>query len=524
MVDMMLFFLRKIKNDFILLIKSIFYKENKMLLLKRLPVHSFNENIAYVNRECTAYKVDDICDVTRVEIHGGSSPVYAFLNVVDDNRLVKPGELALNMEAFRAMALPEGARVSMVLTEAPQSLSTVHKKIRGGVLTLNEYVSIVNDIRMRKYANMDIAALLTACHSFFTPTEAVNLVKALTAEKNLYWDEEDIVVDTYSLGNIPGNNTDIIVMAIVAAYGLPIPKAVSFNSGTGYGVANTMAVFADINQTAVEVQKIVKENRGVVFNYDVLPVFKTLSVLQEVSRYLNFGDEMFAIVEMLAEKISAGVTHLVVDIPVGVKTLVKTAQQAVFVRKFLEYAGDLLGIHIDAVVTDGREPVGAGIGAMLEARDVMQILHGKENAPKDLREKALFLAGRVLEFDPKLRGGQGYNAAKEILSSGRALEAFNRITTVQGEGRQVDLGVLTRDVLALNSGKVTAVDNQVIAKISLLAGAAQYPGSGLYLMKKNGDKVAKGDVLYRIYACDAGAFALANSFAEANCGYEISRD
>ena len=496
-----------------------------MLLLKHLPIHSFNENIAYVNKECTAYKVDDIKTMVRVEIHGGSVPISAFLNVVTSNRFVKPGELALNTEAFRAIGLPEGARVSIVMNEPPLSLSAVHKKIRGGVLTLNEYKSIVHDIQMHRYSNIDLTSFLTACYSFFTPTEAVCFVKALLAEKKLYWDEEDIVVDSYTLGNIPGNNTDLIVMAIVAAYGLPIPKSIVRDKGMNCGFSNTLEFFTDVDKTAVEVQKIIKGARGAVFNYNILPVYKELSVLQNVSSYLNFDDEIFAVIEMLAEKVSAGVTHLVVDIPVGAKTLVKTTQQAVFVRKFLEYAGDMLGINIDAVVTDGREPVGAGIGALLEARDIMQILHNKENAPNDLKEKALFLAGRILEFDPKLRGGQGYNAAKEILTSGRALQAFEKIVAMQGKTRQTsDLGMLMRDVAASVSGKVRAIDGKIIRKISVLAGASQCPGAGVYLMKKAGDMVAKGETLYQIYACDAGAFALANSFAEADNGYEISYD
>ena len=495
-----------------------------MLLLKHLPIHSFNENVSYVNKECTAYKVDDIRTITRVEIHGGAVPVGAFLHVVEDNKLVKPGELALNTEAFRALGLPEGARVSLVLTEKPQSLSIVRKKIRGGVLGLNEYQSIINDIKMRQYADIDVAAFLTACHSFFTPAEAVALIKAIASERNLFWDEEDIVTDSYTLGNVPGSNTDVVVTAIVAAYGLPIPKTVAFENGNG-GVSGIMHMFADIDKKTVELQKLIKENRGAVVNDNILSAWRSLSVLRSVSRYLDLDDEFFAVVEMLAEKISAGVTHLVVDIPVGPNSLIKSARRAVYMRKFLESTGDLLNVRIDVVVTDGREPIGAGVGALLEARDTMQILHNKENAPKDLREKALFLAGRILEFDPKLRGGQGYNAAKEILASGRALDAFEKIVNAQGKTVSVaDVGMLSRDVLAQSSGTISAIDNKIIQKIGMFAGMAQYAGAGLYLMKKNGDKVAKGDVLYRIYACDAGAFALANSFAEANCGYEISRD
>ena len=71
-----------------------------MLNLKHIAVSSFNENLAYIHRDCVAYKVDDIKTLTKVEIHGGVKPIFAFLQIVDDAKLVKPNELGLNTEAF----------------------------------------------------------------------------------------------------------------------------------------------------------------------------------------------------------------------------------------------------------------------------------------------------------------------------------------------------------------------------------------------------------------------------------------
>ena len=192
------------------------------------------------------------------------------------------------------------------------------------------------------------------------------------------------------------------------------------------------------------------------------------------------------------------------------------------IRKLVEYVGDMLSIEIDAVITDGSEPIGNGIGAVLEARDVMRILRNKEEAPQDLLEKSLFLAGRILEFDPKLRGGQGYHVAKEILSSGRALETMNRIIYAQGKAPQAQIGHLTRDIVSSRAGVVESIDNHQINKIGVLAGASQYPGAGLDLLKKVGDFVEPGETLYRIHSVSASDFAFANSYADGDSGYEIS--
>lgn len=90
-----------------------------MLTLKHLPINSFNENIAYLHKDCVAYKLEDIKFMTKVEIHGGAKPIYAFLNIVDDENLVSPEQLALNTEAFSLLNLPEGSNITLALTPPP---------------------------------------------------------------------------------------------------------------------------------------------------------------------------------------------------------------------------------------------------------------------------------------------------------------------------------------------------------------------------------------------------------------------
>lgn len=494
-----------------------------MLKLKHLPISSFNENIAYVHKDCIAYPLDELKTITRVDIHGGAAPLCAFLNVTDDASVVKPNEIALNDEAFKLLSLPEGARVNIIFSEPPMSLNMVRKKIQGHVLSLNEYKAIITDIKMRKYTNIEVAAFLTAFNSFVTAPEIVSLAQAMLTERNLFWDEEEIVADCYTIGSVPANNVDLLVTSIVAAYGIPIPKVVIPNTSSCYGTANAMKVFADIDKSAIQLKRLIKENRGAVISYETLPVAKILSVLNSVGNFLNIDDDALDIAQLLALKMAAGVNHLLIDIPVGPETLIKNAKQAIKVRKFLEYAGDKLGITVDVVVTDGREPVGQGIGAVLSARDVMRILKCKDNAPEGLTQKALFLAGRVLEFDPDLRGGQGYAIAKEILNSGRALEAFNQIIDDQGGHQYIELGSLVHDVLSDKNGTVVAIDNTTIKKIGRLAGADKYPEAGIFLLKKTGDKVTKGEPLFQIVACDSESLSAALSFVDADNAYNIEK-
>jgi thymidine phosphorylase len=167
-------------------------------------------------------------------------------------------------------------------------------------------------------------------------------------------------------------------------------------------------------------------------------------------------------------------------------------------------------------------PIGRGIGPVLEARDVMQVLQNHPDAPQDLRQKSLRLAGRVIEFDPDVRGGEGYRIARDILDSGRALASMNAIIDAQGR-RAVPppLGDKVFDVLAPSDGVVVGIDNLRLARIARLSGAPQVPGAGVDLRVKLGQAVKAGDPLYRLHARFEADFSFACGMAQQDNGYRL---
>jgi thymidine phosphorylase len=184
-----------------------------------------------------------------------------------------------------------------------------------------------------------------------------------------------------------------------------------------------------------------------------------------------------------------------------------------------------MGLSLDVVITDGRQPVGQGVGPVLEARDVMRVLQNDPRAPDDLRQKALRLAGRLIECDPDVRGGDGYAIARDILDSGRALARMNAIIAAQGttgfDHNHPALGALTLDVVAQASGVVAGIDNYQIARVARLAGAPKVPGAGVDLMHKLGDTVAAGDLLYRVHASYPADLEFARHACERDSGYRL---
>ena len=391
----------------------------------------------------------------------------------------------------------------------------------GNILSASEYKAIINDIAAHRYSNMDIAAFLIASGSFMSAPETLSLTDALVGDKVFNWDNENMVVDHHCLGGVPGNKTDIIITAIVAAYGLPIMKTASRSVTSCAGVADTFGVLANVDIDEQKIRQLISESRGAIVDYNKLPLVSACKLISAVERSIGVSQQQHIVSEILAMKLAAGVTHMVLDIPVGPTARVKSTAEAVQIRKLVEYVGDMLSLQVDVVITDGSEPIGNGVGAVLEARDVMKVLRNRDDAPQDLKEKSLFLAGRILEFDPKLRGGQGYHVAKEILTSGRALEAINHIIYTQGKAPQARLGNLTREITSRQSGTIRSIDNRRITQIGRLSGANQYAGSGLDLLKKAGEKVEVGEALYIIHSTNSNDFALANSAVEGDNGYDI---
>jgi thymidine phosphorylase len=192
-------------------------------------------------------------------------------------------------------------------------------------------------------------------------------------------------------------------------------------------------------------------------------------------------------------------------------------------RKLFEFVGDHFGISVEVVTTDGRQPIGNGIGPVLEAQDVMAVLGNEPHAPADLREKSLRLAAHLLEHDPGLRGGAGYARARELLESGAALKQMQKIIEAQGPSVcRTDLGTLTADIPAAQDGFVEAIDCLRLNRLARTAGAPIDKGAGIRLFKKIGDRVERGEPLYRIYAFGEPEFDLAVAAATDDAGYIVS--
>jgi len=477
-------------------------KASDQLKLRRVAIDTYRENVAYLHRDCEIYRAEGFQALSKIEVSANGNTILTMLNVVDDDEIVTPGELGLSEQAFEQIKLEEGKPVCVAHAEPPASMEALRKKVAGKRLEARDYHAIASDIVAHRYSKMELAAFLVASgQTGLDRDEVLYLTQAMTdTGTRLNW-HEPLVADKHCIGGLPGNRTSMLVVPIVAAHGMLIPKTSSRAITSPSGTDDTMEVLAQVELSPDKLHHIIRHQRGCIGWGGTANLAPVDDVLISVERPLSIDSQGQMVASILSKKLSAGSTHLLIDIPVGPSAKVRHMHDALALRKLFEFVGDRLNIHLEVVITDGRQPIGRGIGPVLETRDVMQVLNNDPDGPDDLRQKALRLAGRVLEFDPDVRGGQGYAIARDILESGRALAKMNDI--IESQGRQTvepTLGRLSFEISAAANGTVIDIDNYHMARLARLAGAPMDKGAGVDLLKKLGDPVKKGEPLYRVHA------------------------
>jgi thymidine phosphorylase len=497
----------------------------KGLKLRKVSIDTYKENVAYLHRNCPLYRSEGFQALNKIEVRDGTetTPVIAVLNIVDDEKIIAIDELGLSEQTFSQFQGRENCIVYVNHATPPTSLRLVHAKIAGNKLEKNDFLHICEDIVNNRYSKIEISAFLVGCaEGGLERDEIFYLTKAMVDTGNsLDWGEP-MVVDKHCIGGIPGNRTTMLIVPIVAAHGMLMPKTSSRAITSPSGTSDTMEVLAKVNLKPDELHSIAQKLRGFIAWGGTAKLAPVDDILISVERPLSLDSKGQMIASILSKKIAAGSTHLLIDIPIGSTAKVHTQTEALKLRKLFEYIGDRFNLNLEVIITDGRQPIGNGIGPSLEARDVMQILQNDPQAPMDLKEKSLHLAGRILEFDPDVRGGQGYCLARDLLESGRALKKMEDIIAHQGINFYPTRPAQFQfQVLAPTAGYVNVIDNLKIAHIARLAGAPMVKIAGIDLHKKLNDRVDINEPLYTINAEFNSDFQFAKTSALKHSGYTV---
>jgi len=482
------------------------------LRARRLGIDTYRENVIYMHAECEVCRSEGFESQARVLVSSGSARIPATLNVITSD-LLHPGEAGLSEVAWSALNASEGQSLRVEHMPPPISMSHVRAKVYGRQLGIDEYKAIVDDVVAGRLSSIEIAAFLTASAvDRLSPEEVASLTAAmLDAGERLTWPSE-VVADKHCIGGLPGNRTTPIVVAIVAACGGVIPKTSSRAITSPAGTADVMETLAPVDLDLRSMRRVVESEGGCIAWGGAVALSPADDVLIRVERPLDLDSEGQLVASVLSKKAAAGSTHVVIDMPVGPTAKIRTQEAAASLRSLFESVAERVGLRLRVVETDGRAPVGRGIGPALEAHDVLAVLRQTSDAPPDLRDRALALAGSVLELTDFAAEGTGKAIASQTLRSGRALMKFERICEAQGGLRQPPVASQTRAVVAQAEGIVTSIDNRRLARAAKLAGAPRDAAAGIALEVDIGDVVERGQPLFTLHADSLGELAYAAEY------------
>lgn len=439
----------------------------------------------------------------RIKIKHSHSETVAVLDFADV-KTVPPGRIGLFFEVIKKLSISDGDEVQISLEDKPESIKSIRKKLDGHALDANEIHSIVSDIVDNKLTDMEIAFFVSAGYVHnFSMKETVALTKSMidTGEKlKLPYKK---IIDFHCIGGVPGNRTTMIVVPILAAAGLIVPKTSSRAITSPAGTADTMEVLCNVSLSEEEIKKVVGETGGCIVWGGAMNLAPADERIITVEHPLSVDAEGQMLSSIMAKKGSVCATHLVIDIPIGNGAKIKTRKDAMRLGNKFKDIAKYLNIKTEIMITDGTHPIGNGIGPILEARDVLWLLERDPARPLDLEERSIALAAKILELAGAAKKGQGARMAMEILRSGKACKKFQDIIYAQGgvriRGDQLLPGAHTFDYLARKSGTIS-FDNVKLARMARMAGAPNDIDAGIFLYKHKGDKVKKWDKIFTIYA------------------------
>lgn len=445
---------------------------------------------------------NDLYASHRVLLKSGNKEAIAIIDISSD--LVGRGEVGLFSEVATELGADDGAQIEVIHLKRPASIEYIKKKMDGKSLSRQEIDAIMRELMENQLSEAELASFITSVYiRGMSDDEVVGLTNSVVATGQLLNLGRHPICDKHCIGGVAGNRTTMVIVPIIAAAGLYIPKTSSRSITSAAGTADTMETLCNVSLEVDEMRAIVQKSHGCVVWGGALKLASADDKLIKIRNPLSLDPRGVMLASILAKKKSVGAECVIIDIPIGRGAKVPDAKAAnTLARDFLNI-GKRLGMKVEVLITDGGDPIGNGIGPALECRDVLSVLNNQ--GPEDLRDKSCRLAGALFELSGKVKKGRGYSVAEEFLKNGKALSKFQEIVELQGGKPRLKMGDIPDaaykyEFKASQDGRVSYVDNHLITKVARAAGAPNDKEAGILLHCEKGDKVKKGETLFEIHS------------------------
>lgn len=398
-------------------------------------------------------------------------------------------------------------------------IDIIDKKKRGLELSKEEIGYFVNEYTKGNIKDYQAAALIMAIFiNKMTDDETSNLTLAMaySGETLDLTDIEGIKVDKHSTGGV-GDKVSLVIAPLVASFGIPVAKM----SGRGLGfTGGTIDKLESID--GFETSMTIEEFKNRVRNYGMViagqtealaPADKKIYALRDVTATV---DNISLIASsIMSKKIASGADAIVLDIKVGSGAFMKTLSDAEKLATTMVNIGKKLNRETVCVLSSMSEPLGKGIGNIIEVKEAIEVLKG--NGPEDLLEVCLTIAGLMIYLGKKADTiEKGKELALENIKNGKAYDKFKQWIVSQGGNLSIIENIKeyknSKNIdyfVAEEEGYIECIDAEQIGKVAMTLGAGREnkdsiidPSVGLILEKKVSDYVKVGDVICSIYHND----------------------
>ncbi|MBN2122336.1 AMP phosphorylase [Candidatus Micrarchaeota archaeon] len=479
--------------------EELWKKQRYICQVKKIDLKT-GKNIVVLNEQDA--KENDIYAGYRVNLKHKERELVAIVDV--SSEMVGKGEIGVFSDVASKLHAETDDLIQIVHMEKPLGIEFIKRKLDGESLTSTQITTIIQELMRNQLSEIELASFISGVYTRgIGEDETIALTEAIVDSGERLELGVGPVADKHCIGGVAGNRTTMVVVPIVAAAGIYIPKSSSRAITSAAGTADSMEVLADVNFNIAELKEITLKAHGAMIWGGGMNIAAADDKLIKIRHPLSLDPRGMLLASILAKKSAVGAKYVAIDIPIGRGAKILDMPKAEALGGDFIHIGKRLGMTIESLITDGSEPVGNGIGCGLECRDVIEVLQG--GGPSDLRNKSALLAGRLLELVGKVGEGEGRDVAELMLRNGKAWGKMAEIIELQGGNPKVKaddlpIGQYKHTVTSSRGGKISHIDNKGINKIARIAGAPQDKGAGVFLHRVKGDRVKEGDVLFDIYA------------------------
>ena len=408
----------------------------------------------------------------------------------------------------------------------------IEKKKRGGRHTKEEINFLIDSLMDGSAQDYQISAWLMAVYfNGLTEEETAFLTEAMinSGEVIDFGDLTDSIVDKHSTGGV-GDKVTITLIPLLAAAGVPVAKLSGKGLGHTGGTIDKLESIPNFN-TKLTIEELIAQVKKINVaiasqTQNLTPADGKLYALRDVTATV---DSMPLIASsVVSKKIASGAKNIILDVKYGSGAFMKTPEDAVKLSRLMVNIGSLLNKSITAVITSMEEPLGRAVGNSLEIVESIEFLKGNITNGDVAELTYDFATIALLQLGMYETEVEAREFLKELVSTGKALDKFRELITAQGGNAKV---VDNYDLFALpmykveceskKNGYVNNIDAYKIAYGCKILGAGRDKKTdpidysvGIYLNKKSGEALKKGEVLYTIYSNDPEKTKIAQKYCD----------